>query len=397
MGIRDRLKSLEARADAWAGRRLSPEEFQDAVKLDQTLKTYWARALAAYLAVSGLITMLLIGIKPTLAVGETFVLANLLVAGMGIGLMGAWFGHRRHANKPYWKLGVFVVAITAAGAMVGAFIGRASRGKGVLDIGTEEFVRMLSIGVLTGLLVAVVIVAATWLRNREAKAREAALAATAERERLEKRNREAELKLLQAQVEPHFLFNTLANLRHLVQKGSPDALRMLDHLIDYLRNAVPEIRGEGSTLGREAALARAYLEIIRLRMGGELAFAIDVPESLASRPVPALMLMTLVENAVKHGIAPIGQGAITLRAEADGDALRVTVEDDGRGLPDESPAPASGGGVGLANIRERLEALHGADARLDLAPREGGGCVATLRLPAPPALAAPDSETPRPC
>ena len=264
--IIERLKALEARGDRWAANRLSPEEFKDAVALDRVLKENWLRLLLGYLAAAGLITVLLIGIKPSLALGETFVLANLLVAGVGVSLVGAWFGHRRHANKPYWKLAVALVAITAAGALVGAFIGRASRGKAFLDVELEEFVRMLSIGVLTGLLVAGVLVAATWLRNREARAREATLAAEAERERLEKRNREAELKLLQAQVEPHFLFNTLANLRHLVQKGSPDALRMLDHLIDYLRNAVPEIRGEGTTLGREAALARAYLEIIRLRM-----------------------------------------------------------------------------------------------------------------------------------
>jgi LytS/YehU family sensor histidine kinase len=232
------------------------------------------------------------------------------------------------------------------------------------------------VGLLTGLAVAFVIVGITWLRGREARARQAALQAEAERERLEKRNREAELRLLQAQVEPHFLFNTLANLRHLVQKGSADALPMLDHLIDYLRTALPGIREENSTLGREAALARAYLEIIRIRMGGELAFAIDVPPALADHAIPPLMLMTLVENAVKHGIAPAGRGRVRLAASSADGKLTVLVEDDGRGLSGDMKP-----GVGLANVRERIATLYGTGAALDLRDREGGGAVAVLTLP----------------
>jgi len=147
-------------------------------------------------------------------------------------------------------------------------------------------------------------------------------------------------------------------VRHLVQTGSPDALAMLDHLIHYLRTSLPEIRSESSTLGREAELARAYLEILRLRMGGALEIAIDIPPDLALAPFPPLMVMTLVENAIKHGVAPQGRGRVSVSASAGGGKLRVVVEDDGRGL-----GGTVGRGVGLANVRERLAAIFGPEAR----------------------------------
>ena len=376
MGLLKLLRAWEARADGWAAKRLSPEELSEALALDRLVKRNAWRILGGYLAATGVLTLLLIGIKPTLSVIETFVLANILVVSLGIGLLGSWFGHRRRGKRALWKVAVIVIAISAAGAMVGAFVGKASKGAPLLEIGLAEWIRMLSVGLLSGMGVAFIVVGAVWLRNREAAAREASLAADAERERLEKRNREAELRLLQAQVEPHFLFNTLANLRHLVQKGSAEALPMLDHLIDYLRTALPGIREESSTVGREAALARAYLEIIRIRMGGDLTFEIDVPPSLADHAIPPLMLMTLVENAVKHGIAPVGKGHVRLAASSAAGKLTVLVEDNGRGLGDDMKP-----GVGLANVRERIATLYGPDAALDLRGREGGGAVSILTLP----------------
>ena len=181
----------------------------------------------------------------------------------------------------------------------------------------------------------------------------------------------------EGQVEPHFLFNTLSNVRYLVQTGSPDALAMLDHLIRYLRTALPQIRSDGSTLGREAELARAYLEIMRLRMGGALEFAIEVPPALESQPFPPLMLITLVENAIKHGVAPQGRGRVHVRAVEAAGGVRIEVEDDGRGLVEPV-----GQGVGLSNVRDRLRALDVEAARLLLESRGGGGTVATIEIPA---------------
>jgi signal transduction histidine kinase len=380
MGIRDHFRRWEARGDAWAARRLTPAEFEEARELDRLVKRHPGRIVAGYLAATAVLALLLVGIKPALPKGEALVLANVLIACLGFGLAGVWFGYRRHAGKPFWRTALAITALAAAGAVSGALLVRVVRGTGFEAVGVPELVRFTSIGILTGIVVAAFVMGATWIRTREARAREAAAAAQAEGERLAKRMAEAELKLLQAQVEPHFLFNTLANLRWLVQQKSPDALAMLDHLIDYLRTALPEMRAESSTVGREAALARAYLEILRIRMGGELAVAVEVPPDLEAHAFPPLMLMTLVENAVKHGIAPVGRGRIAIRAARAGDRLRLEVEDDGRGLDGEP-----GQGVGIANVRERLAALHGGRASLALSPRAGGGAMAVIEIPLGPA------------
>jgi signal transduction histidine kinase len=368
MGIGNWLKAWEARADAWAARRLTPGEFDEALALDRLLKANAGRLLIYFVLATLLLALLLLGIKPALGPGEALVLSFVLLLAFGVAACGVWFGYRRHANKPPWRVAFFVVSITAAGAFFGAFLGRLSRGAPLGEVGAADLVRILSIGVLTGIVTAVIVIGATWIRSREARAREAALQAEAERERLAKRTAEAELKLLQAQVEPHFLFNTLANLRYLVQSGSREALPMLDHLIDYLRTALPEMRVDPATQG--APLEEPHLE---------------APAPLAGEPIPPLMLMTLVENAVKHGIAPVGHGRIDIRFERTGDLLRVSVADDGRGLAGEA-----GEGLGLANVRERLAAIHGPGASVRLAPREGGGAVATITIPRP---RAPDEGT----
>ena len=177
-------------------------------------------------------------------------------------------------------------------------------------------------------------------------------------------------------MEPHFLFNTLANLRYLMQTDTSQAITMLDHLIHYLRTALPEIRAESSTVGREIELARAYLEIMRIRMGGALEISASFPAELDALPFPPLMLLTLVENAIKHGVAPMGTGHVSVTATRVGDRLRMAVEDDGRGL-----RGTLGSGVGLVNVRERLKAIFGDRARLDLAARDAGGTIATIEVP----------------
>ena len=376
MGIVSFLTSCERRADAWAEKRLSADEFREASELDRYLKANFWPLSVGYVASTVVLGALLIGVKPSMSFSEALVLANILLASLGVALTGVWFGYRRHQGKPLWRTALAITALAAAGAVCGALVAKVTSGKGLQGIGPEEMVRFVSIGILAGLIVAAFVVGATWIRMREARAREATLKAEAERERFAKRTAEAELKLLQAQVEPHFLFNTLANLRYLVQTASKDALPMLDHLIDYLRTALPEMRADGSTVAREAALARAYLEIIRIRTGGELDFRVEAPAELAEHALPSLMVMSLVENAVKHGIAPIGRGRIEVRFTRAGGRLRVEVEDDGRGVASEP-----GNGVGLANIRERLAVLFGETATLRLEPAGEAGALATLEIP----------------
>jgi LytS/YehU family sensor histidine kinase len=183
---------------------------------------------------------------------------------------------------------------------------------------------------------------------------------------------------MQAQVEPHFLFNTLANVQHLVETDPGAAARMLQSLIDYLRAALPQMRESTTNLGRELDMARAFLEINRVRMGARLDFSIDVPEPLKCKPFPPMMLISLVENAVKHGVDPCCDcGSITIRAsEAEG-RLKVSVTDTGEGI-----RPKKGGGVGLANIRERLKALYGSAAKLVLEENAPRGVVASIEVPA---------------
>jgi signal transduction histidine kinase len=371
------LKALEERGDAWAKKRLTHEEFEEAVVLDRALKRNFWRWLAAYLAITVSFGVLLWLARPEKGLADALLLTQAIGIALLLVFASAWFGYRRQAEKRWWKQLVIIVALTTAGAFVGGLGALAGKHELASAFATGQWGRALAIGLLVGLVMAGAIALVTWLRGRELRQRTARLQAEADRERFARQTTQAELKLLQAQIEPHFLFNTLANLRYLVSSGSADALPMLDHLIHYLRTALPDLRSEGSTLGREAQLAEAYLSIMKLRMGAGLAFEIDIPAALAGVEFPSLMAMTLVENAVKHGIQPLGSGGrIAMRAEAANGRLRVSVEDSGRGL-----AEPIGQGVGLANIRERLKALYGDAARLDLRAVEPAGTVASIEIP----------------
>jgi sensor histidine kinase YesM len=227
-----------------------------------------------------------------------------------------------------------------------------------------------------GLLISLIF----YVKRREARAAAALHKAEAEHHLLSKQAIEAELKLLQAQVEPHFLFNTLASVQYLTETDPKQANVLLGHLIGYLRAALPQLRARSSTLGREMDLATAYLNILRIRIGPRLAFAVDVPDDLRQHPFPPNLLISLVENAIKHGIEPSADGgSVTLAAVRGGDAIVVTVTDTGRGPAPERPS--DGQGVGLTNIRERLAALYGGRGRFTLEPVAPRGMRATLSLP----------------
>lgn len=187
----------------------------------------------------------------------------------------------------------------------------------------------------------------------------------------------AHLQLLQAQVEPHFLFNTLANLRRLVRTDRGAARAMLGDLMRYLEVALPRLRDERSTLARELALVQAYLAVHQVRMGARLRTEFDVPDPLGGREVPPMVLLTLVENALKHGVQPLVDGALVrVSAAATEGRLTLTVADTGRGM-----VSGSGSGSGLANLRARLKALYGNVASLTLQVNEPQGLVATVVLP----------------
>jgi LytS/YehU family sensor histidine kinase len=217
------------------------------------------------------------------------------------------------------------------------------------------------------------------LKQRDALAREQALAFELERSEFQRSALDAKLRLLQAQIEPHFLFNTLANVQALVDSGSPQASRVLASLIAYLRAAVPRMQEQSTTLGQEIELVRAYLELMQMRMPDRLEFALHLDPGAAPMQCPPLTLLTLVENAVRHGIDPTEAGGrIDVDAWLRDGRVLVRVTDTGGGMK----LANSGLGTGLATLRERLQLAFGADAKLELSEIQPHGVCAEISIPA---------------
>jgi chemotaxis protein histidine kinase CheA len=207
----------------------------------------------------------------------------------------------------------------------------------------------------------------------------------AEHESLRRQVLEARMQMMQAQVEPHFLFNTLSSVDYLIDTDPARASMMQKNLIQYLRAALPQMRESSTTIGREVDLVRAYLDILKVRMEERLQVSIDLPSGLRSADFPPMMLQSLVENAIKHGLEPKAEGgSIRIAAEVvDGD-LYVTISDTGLGF-NPAGAPTSGGGLGLANIRERLGLLYGSRAKFVITANEPSGTRVAIVIPYQPA------------
>jgi chemotaxis protein histidine kinase CheA len=205
--------------------------------------------------------------------------------------------------------------------------------------------------------------------------------AAAERESMQRQLSEARMQAMQAQVEPHFLFNTLASVEHLIETDPPRASNMQRTLIQYLRAVIPQMRDANlvTNLGREVDMVRAYLDLLRMRMEERLSVELNVPDGLRSAAFPPMMLQSMVENAIKHGLEckPEG-GHLAVTAEIVDSKLRVTVADDGVGF---GVVPSKGTGLGLANIRERLKLLHGEAGQLHIAANSPSGVIATIEVP----------------
>ncbi|WP_295942960.1 histidine kinase [uncultured Xanthomonas sp.] len=204
----------------------------------------------------------------------------------------------------------------------------------------------------------------------------------------------ARLNLLHAQVEPHFLYNTLASAQVLARTDPPRADLMLGYLIQYLRRSLPSTEDAMSSLGDELERTQAYLEILRIRMGARLQLQVQVPETMKTLPLPSMMLQTLVENAIKHGLEPKpGGGTIWILARAVDDHVTLTVADDGLGFNTHS----SGTGIGLKNLRERLRLTYAGAASFAIVSNFPSGVAATLTLPRPiGATPSPPSPSPLP-
>ncbi len=233
--------------------------------------------------------------------------------------------------------------------------------------------------VISTILLAVFIPRERAAQAEAAIAREQARVAAAERAATE-----ARMKLLEAQVEPHFLYNTLAHVASLIDVEPATARRMLDRLIALLRATATAAGGAGTgTLAAQADLLRAYLEIIELRMGPRLAWRIEVPSELAALTVPPMLLQPVVENAVKHGLEPkVDGGRIEVVARRNGTRVTLTVADTGLGV--RATRSSAGTGLGLANLRSRLASLYGDAASVTIEDNAPSGTTVTIAFPAEP-------------
>ena len=230
-----------------------------------------------------------------------------------------------------------------------------------------------------GLLVAPWMAVSALIGQISGEAQRQALAFELERSELERKALDARMRLLQAQVEPHFLFNTLANVRELVDSGSPQASMVLGSLIAYLRAAVPRLHNPATTLGQELDLVRAYLEVMHMRIPDRLQYVLHVDDAALGLLCPPMTLLTLVENAVRHGIDPSEDGGrIEIRVTLRHGRCLAQVIDTGVGL---RPSGASLG-TGLATLRERLQLIFGDDAQLRLSELLPHGVCAELEFPA---------------
>ena len=303
-----------------------------------------------------------------------------LVAGLAVlayGVLAQW-PRRMPAWAPRWIVQLTAVVVVMPPAVYLSY---------ALTLGTPHVLALgpgyrngLLIMTFMGVLMGPWIALGALLRRSEAFAREQALAFQLRGSELERQALDARLKLLQAQIEPHFLFNTLANVRSLVRKsGSTEATAMLDCLITYLRAAVPTLDTERSTFASEQQAVCAYLELMRMRMPDRLRYTVSIEPAASTLYCPPMVLLTLVENAIKHGIDPTeAGGTVDVRVEVRERRVQVRVADTGDGLP---PHHSERFGTGLTNLRERLALAFDGDAQVRLAPARPHGTVAEVEFP----------------
>ena len=289
---------------------------------------------------------------------------TLAQAGLCLSQNTIWF---KHASQRWAILALFALLALFAGLKAEAAYWPAM---------TSGHASWLLPAVILVFILATVLPAAIDLEIKHRT--QASLAAEAAKHKVERQMLEARLAALQGQIEPHFLFNTLANTRALIHQDAATAEQMLNHLIAYLRAAMPDMRLSTTTLRQELDRAAAYLQIFQIRLGPRFQFSVQTAEDVQACLIPPLAVMSLVENAIKHGIEPKpGEVRIDISAIKDAGQLHIVVSDNGLGFQNEL-----GSGVGLLNVQERLSALFGEQAQLHLQPGAEGGVCASLMLPA---------------
>ncbi len=386
------LATLRRRYQAWACvlASLSELERQEIRAFDRWIYREGGWRWVLYLAAATTLVAWIVSLSPLgLSFAKAALLFNVVVFLLAWAALSAWFGHRKFQGKAL-RSTLVTLLFVPFGAVVGGTLADVIRGRPPFAWFFDDtmFRNVLVAALAFGLMYAATVALVANLRNRDYVARSARLEAEARQSELNRRLAESQLRLLQLQVEPHFLFNTLGSAQQLAEKSAPEAARLIADLIRFLRTSTQSMRENATTLRQDAAMVAAYLAIMQARLRERLAYAIDVPAPLGGEAIPPGMLITLVENAIKHGIerSPAG-GAIAVTARRDGARLVITVADTGAGLGDGAP----GQGIGLANVRERLALLYGDRASLDL--EENAPCGFRARLSLPLAATAPQPAT----
>ena len=349
---------------------------------------YKARGLALMFGWRRVVIALVLGALVGLVLSPTFVggtppwqvmareMTVALAALIAFGIFEQW-PRKLPAWIARWALQVCAVAVVIPPTALVIYLVITS-GESVPFWKSQLRMNGFSMMVATGLLVAPWTAVAALFHQRELQIQDQAQAFALERSELERKALDSRLRLLQAQVEPHFLFNTLANVRELVVSGSSQASSVLDSLITYLRNAVPRLNEPVTTMDQELQLVRSYLELMQMRMPDRLQYSVQADAAAPGVSCPPATLLTLVENAIRHGIDPNEEGGrIDVSVTVLGDRCRAEVTDTGAGMR----GGAEGLGTGLAALRERLQMIFGNDAQLRLVAVMPHGTRAEVDFP----------------
>jgi signal transduction histidine kinase len=345
------------------------------------------RGFISYLTPQRLLLTLALATVAALALDPIFIIPFPVLLGrtMFVGMLAllafSAAGQWPRRLPRWWARWLFQVVVVAAAVPVATLVVYLVAVGGDLASLVQSEARKLGFMWIagSGLVMGPLLAMGALYRQRDAEARSQALSFELERSELERQALDARLRLLQAQVEPHFLFNTLANIRALVETGSPQAAPVLRSLIAYLRAAMPRLQGESTTLGDEVALVQAYLELMHLRMPDRLSYVVELSPALNGLRFPPMALLTLVENAVRHGIDPSEEGGrIDVGGEQREGRVHLWVSDTGVGMQQDM-----GVGTGLRNLRERLTLFYGLSASLELTENHPHGLRAEVSFPPP--------------
>jgi len=313
---------------------------------------------------------------------ETFVW-NLIVANAigysihGLFVLGSTLGiDRRARDAGFYAIAAYYTLVSSAGVFIGFSLVALYLQEGTF-IKWFSNPRWLAIMAFSGLVVSVILSVIFFWRARHAAAEAELERERTRSERIEREAAFANLRALQAQIEPHFLFNTLANVVSLVDPDPAKAKRMLESFNRFLRASLAATRLESTTLKDEADLVAAYLDVLQVRMGSRLRYEIDVPPDLEAFAIAPMLLQPVVENSIRHGLEPkVEGGKVSFRARRNGADVVIEIADTGVGF-----APTTRGGVGLTNLRDRLKLIYGGRASMAVAENAPAGAVVTIHLP----------------